>query len=326
MDQGPAITSAASTTFTPGTAGSFTVTTTGYPAAALSEHGSLPGGVAFVDNHNGTATLAGIPATGSNGGILLTITASNGVSPGATQSFTLSVGQPPVITSAASATFTVGTSGSFTITTTPGVPATTTLSESGSLPSGVSFTAGTNGTATLSGTPAAGSGGAYSITISASNAPSVATTQAFTLKVDQGPAITSAASATFTAGVPGSFTITTSGYPAAAFSLYGSLPSGVTFVDNHNGTATVSGTPAASTAGTSSYLDIIANNGVSMEAIQLFTLSVAAKSSTPAGSPLDAAAHDAAMMAVLADSGDGTTDTGMKKGLSASDPALSGGV
>ena len=59
--QAPAITSAGSTTFTTGTAGTFTVTTTGSPTSALSETGALPSGVTFVDNGDGTATLAGTP-------------------------------------------------------------------------------------------------------------------------------------------------------------------------------------------------------------------------------------------------------------------------
>ncbi len=84
-------------------------------------------------------------------------------------------------------------------------------------------------------------------------------------------------------------------------------------MDNHNGTATVSGTPAASASGSSSYLDIIANNGVSMEAIQLFTLTVTAKSNAPGTGATNAATHDAALMAVLADSGGGTTGTGTKR-------------
>jgi hypothetical protein len=327
VDQAPAVTSANNATFKVGTAGTFTVTTSGFPKSTLSETGPLPLNVSFTNNGNGTATLAGAPATGTGGTHSITITASNGVSPNATQSFTLTIDQPPKITSTAGTTFTVGKSGSFTITTTPGVPATTTVSESGPLPSGVSFKAGSNGTATLSGTPAAGSGGVYNVTISAGNAPSSATTQPFTLTVDQAPAITSAAKATFTAGSAGSFTVATTGYPAATFSEIGKLPAGVAFVDNHNGTATLSGTPAASTGSTYSYIDIYASNGVLPEAVQFFTLTVGASSSVKAGVHLsNAATNDAAMMAVLADSSDDTTDTGTKKSLSVSDLALLDGV
>ena len=315
-----AITSAASTTFTAGAPGSFTITTTpGVPATTtLSESGKLPSGVSFTAGTNGTATLSGTPAAGSGGVYSFTITASNAAPSQTTQTFTLTVDQAPAITSAASATLKAGVSGSFTVTT-AGYPAAA-LTESGKLPGGVTFVDNHNGTAALSGTPTAS--GVYTLTINAANGVSPAAAQTLTLTVvaqTRAPAITSAANSTFTVGVPGSFTVTTTGYPVPAISEYGSLPAGVTFLDNHNGTATLSGTPAASAGGTSSYIDIVANNGVSIEAIQLFTLTVAAKSNAPNGGPLNAAAHDAAMMAVLADSAGGTTNVGTKKGLSASD-------
>ena len=84
------------------------MTTTGFPTLGLSETGSLPTGVTFVDNGNGTATLAGTPAAGTSGVYPLTIGASNGVSPDASQSFTLTVDAAPSITSADAATFTRG--------------------------------------------------------------------------------------------------------------------------------------------------------------------------------------------------------------------------
>ena len=37
------------------------MTTTGFPISALTETGALPTGVTFVDNGDGTATLAGTP-------------------------------------------------------------------------------------------------------------------------------------------------------------------------------------------------------------------------------------------------------------------------
>jgi hypothetical protein len=88
----PGITSANSTTFTVGTAGSFTVTTTGAPAPSLTETGTLPSGVTFKSNGNGIGTLGGTPAAGTAGSYPITITASNGVGTAASQSFTLTVG------------------------------------------------------------------------------------------------------------------------------------------------------------------------------------------------------------------------------------------
>ena len=99
VDQPPAITSANSATFETNQSGSFTVNSSGYPVAALSQTGTLPSGVTFVDNGDGTATLAGTPAAGTGETYPLRITASNGVSPDAVQSFVLTVDQPPAITS-----------------------------------------------------------------------------------------------------------------------------------------------------------------------------------------------------------------------------------
>jgi hypothetical protein len=91
--QAPAITSASSTTFVAGRWCSFTVTTTGYPLATLSETVVLPAGLTFTDNGNGTATLQGIPAadTARQTPYGLTIQASNGVGDDASQSFALTI-------------------------------------------------------------------------------------------------------------------------------------------------------------------------------------------------------------------------------------------
>ncbi len=91
----PLVTTGGQKEFTAGSNGTFKVRATGRPRAFLSESGSLPSGVTFVDNGNGTATLSGTPATGSEGPYPIVITASNGVSPDATQRFTLTVGSPP---------------------------------------------------------------------------------------------------------------------------------------------------------------------------------------------------------------------------------------
>lgn len=184
----PAFTSANATAFTIGQAGTFTVTTTGIPTAALGSSGALPTGVTFVDNGNGTATLAGTPAAGSNPSYTLNFTASNGVPPNATQTFTLTVNPgttAPSITSASSTLFNVGSPGTFSVTTT-GMP-TPALSAGGALPTGVTFIDNGNGTATLAGTPAAGSNGSYPLSITASNGTLPNATQSFTLLVNRPP-------------------------------------------------------------------------------------------------------------------------------------------
>ena len=216
VNQAPAITSANNTTFTVGSAGTFTVTTTGFPTGptlVLSQTGTLPSGVTFTDNGNGTATLAGTPAAATGGSYPITITANNGVAPNANQSFTLTVNQAPAITSANATTFTVGSAGTFSVTTT-GFPAPSLARGGVALPTGVTFTDNGNGTGTLAGTPAAGTGGTYAITFTATNSTGATPAQTFTLTVNQAPAITSTNATTFTVGAAGSFNVTTTGFPA----------------------------------------------------------------------------------------------------------------
>ncbi len=274
MDQAPAITSATSTTFTAGNAGSFTVTTTGYPTTALTESGKLARRGHIRGQRQRHGHLGGTPAAGTGGSTRFTINAANGVSPDATQTFTLTVDQAPAITSAASTTFTVGKAGSFTVTTSAWISGDHHPRRSGTLPSGVTFVDNHNGTATLHGTPAAGTGGAYSFTITASNGPSSQTHPDVHAHGGPGAGHHQRCQHHIHAGNAGSFTVTTTGYPTAALTESGKLPGGVTFVDNHNGTATLSGTPTASGIYT---LIISAANGVLPAASQTFTLTVVAQ-------------------------------------------------
>ena len=275
----PAITSASSTTFTAGVEGIFTVQSTGLPTSTLSVAGTLPEWLTFIDNTNGTATILGAPDLGGPSSYTFTVTASNGVSPDSVQTFTLLVVNPsPAILSINNATFVSGISNSFTVKTRLTSPISA-LGFSGTLPSGVTFVPNSNGTATLSGTPPAGSEGSYSLTITASNGTPPNAVQNFTLIVQgtppvlQAPAITSPAVSTFTAGIPGTFTVTTTGTPTSRVTSTGPRPSWLSFVDNTNGTATFMGTP--DTGSDADYqFTITASNGVSPNATQLFVLTV----------------------------------------------------
>ena len=262
INQAPAITSASSTAFTVGSAGSFPVTATGFPTPTLSETGVLPTGVTF---NASTGTLGGTPAAGTGGTYSLSFKASNGIGTDATQSFTLTVNQAPAITSGDNTTFTVGTAGSFTLTAT-GFP-TPTLSKTGTLPSGVTFN---EATGVLSGTPAANMGGNYTLTFTASNGEPPDATQSFTLTVNQTPAITSTDNTTFTVGTAGSFTVTATGFPTPTLSETGTLPSGVTF---NASTGVLSGTPGSNAGGTYS-ITFTAANGASPDSSQNFVLTV----------------------------------------------------
>jgi hypothetical protein len=251
VDQSPAFTSANQTTFVPGTAGEFTVLVTGFPTPVLAAQGAVPSGVSF---DAATGLLSGTPAPGTGGIYPLTFTAGNGIGVNAVQSFTLTVSQAPAFTSPTSATFTVGTAGSFAITAASFPPAV--LSTSSVLPAGVSFNSATG---LLSGTPAAGVGGVDADVV-----------QNFTLTVNQTPAITGPDNATFDVIQAGSFALTVSGFPSPVLSTQGAMPDGVSF---HAATGLLSGTPAAGTGGTYA-VTFTADNGIGAPAVLHFVLTV----------------------------------------------------
>ncbi|MGH8989213.1 MAG: putative Ig domain-containing protein [Acidimicrobiales bacterium] len=91
MGEAPAFQSAASTTFAAGTADTFTVTTTGYPAPSISESGRLPRAVTFATEGNGKAVLSGTPTTSRPRTYTLELTAWNWAGTPVTQRFRLTV-------------------------------------------------------------------------------------------------------------------------------------------------------------------------------------------------------------------------------------------
>jgi subtilase family serine protease len=90
------------------------------------------------------------------------------------------------------------------------------------------------------------------------------------------PAITSAATAAFTIGTPGTFTVRATGTPLPALTEFGNLPSGITF---NSSTGVLGGTAGTGTAG-SYTISFTASNGVGVNATQSFTLTV----NNPSGS------------------------------------------
>jgi hypothetical protein len=88
VEGAPTIYTTNETVFTPGQSGAFNVGVRGYPDSTVTETGPLPAGLTFTTN----GVLYGTPAPGSEGAYPITITASNGSAPDATQAFTIYVG------------------------------------------------------------------------------------------------------------------------------------------------------------------------------------------------------------------------------------------
>ena len=232
----PVITSANNAHFTAGQPGTFTVTTTGFPAPSINETGALPSGVTFTDNNNGTATLGGTPAGGSGGVYPLTIGASN--SCGSTsQSFTLTVCNVINVTNPATTTGTAGAAFSQTFTQT-GAVGTATFTTASTLPAGLSLSS----TGTLSGTPT--QTGTFPITVTVTDSQGCTGTGAtYNLVIGcQTINVTNPATNTGTAGTAFSQTFTQTGaIGGATFTTASALPAGLTL----SAAGVLSGTPTA---------------------------------------------------------------------------------
>ncbi len=262
------ITSANATTVRQGTAFTFNVTSAGTPSATISMTGGLPSGVVFTPLTGGAATLSGTPVVNSFGTYPLVFTATNPAG-STTQAFTLTVGRPPVFTSATTANALTGQAFSFVASAVG--PPTATVTGTGALPSGVTLAPQPDGTLKISGTPGPNSYGTYTVNLTATNTYG-SVKQTLTLNVNSGPSIFSNPSTTFTVGTAGTFTAKSEGLPKPVLSLAGSLPSGVTFVPAANSNGVLSGTPAAGSGGLWSVV-ITSRNSVGATT-QAFTLTV----------------------------------------------------
>ncbi len=292
VGQAPAITSANSATFTVGSAGGFTVTTTGSPIPALSESGALPSGVSFSDNGDGTATILGTPTSGTAGGYPITITAGNGLTPNATQSFSLTVQQGQAITftgpsfalvgSSATLSASGGASGSPVVfSVDPTSTGVCNVTSPGTSPAKLDFTGA--GTCIIDVTQA---GGLYYTA-----APPVT----WSITVDQLPAFTTSASYTTAEGTGFSFPVAASGSPVPLIGLAGgTLPGGLFLSGGYGGTATLVGAPSLGAGVYSFTLSASSSAGLTTQA---FTLTVTAPPAfTPAASATFTAGQPASFL------------------------------
>jgi hypothetical protein len=257
--------SAPSASFTVGSSDTFSVTTTGFPTPSLAESGTLPSGVTFTNNGNGTATLAGTPALGTVGSYAITITASNGVPPDATQSFTLTVSgaastttptaSPSSSTHGAKVKYTASVSSS-----TSGTPTGTVAFSIGSvnlcmatLKSGKATCASTKaptGTDTVSAAYSGDTSFATSVgttTLSVTPAPTTTTASVVPTTTTKGKSVTYSAKVTSAGGAPGGQVTFTIGSKVMCSATIKAGTASCTSTKAPKGTDTVSATYKGST-------------------------------------------------------------------------------
>jgi hypothetical protein len=294
-----------SATFIAGAPNAVTLTSTGAVTPVTwrfdTSAPSWPSWLTPIDNGDGTATLTGTPLLNVTG------TFNPFLGPGAygsipiLRAYPVNVVNIPVFFSPNTATFTVGTQGSFLVRANRGAIGLVDI-----LPTGLSFYPGNTLQcllfnivgACLTGTPAAGTGGQHILTLTDDAGNLGSTSQSLTVNIYEAPQITSPDSATFFTGMPGSFRVTTTGFPSLStqpvppnstpptspndgkgmyFTVTG-LPAGLQFSNLTpagfaSGTLTIQGTPSAGDVGTHQ-VQITAQNGVGSTAQQTLELDV----------------------------------------------------
>ena len=151
---------------------------------------------------------------------------------------------PPAITSASTVMMPVNDITHFTVTTS-GFPLVH-FGNTQNLPAWLTVTDKDNGTADVRGLPPLGTTGSFPVALRAFNSVGGSATQTLMVTVTGPPTITSPSSAVFKAGVPNSFIVTTTGDPKPSIGQNQTLPGWLSLTDNHDGTATFSGTPPVS--------------------------------------------------------------------------------
>ena len=92
VNQPPAVAVASRLTFRAGRHVRYRITSSGFPAPVLSEHGRIPRGLSFRAGSDGTALIVGKPARGDKGKrYAITITASNHIGHAATKKVTIRI-------------------------------------------------------------------------------------------------------------------------------------------------------------------------------------------------------------------------------------------
>ena len=232
--QAPAITSVLNANGVVGQPFSYTITASGASPITFSAQ-PLPNGLSLSG-----VTLSGTPVTAGTTSVALGASNSFGSDNSKTLILTINPAGSASITSALTASGSVGTAFSYTVTVSGTAPVTITT---GTLPSWLTFTASS---AALSGTPPASATGTLNVSLSASN--SIGTDNemlVITINASGSPSITSALTVSATAAQRFTYTITASSSGNATITFGATpLPAWLTLSG-----VTLSGTPAATDVG-----------------------------------------------------------------------------
>ena len=220
-----------------------------------------PAWLTFTDNSDGTATLSGTPSSadiGIDNSVTIEVSDPGGLSD--TQSFTVNVTNvvdgPSFTSSPPAAGATQDAAYTYNITATdpdPGETAQLSFAAT-TLPAWLTLTDNNDGTATLSGTPGAVDVFTNNdVVIEVSDPGGLSDTQSFTVdvaNVNDAPVFTSMPITAVTEGSAYSYTITVVDPDLDGVTISATtLPAWLTFMDNGDGTATLTGSPTGAEVG-----------------------------------------------------------------------------
>ncbi|MEI6232740.1 MAG: PKD domain-containing protein [Planctomycetota bacterium] len=295
-DAAPSITSALTTTGVVAQTFSYQITANGFPGATYTAS-PLPDGLTYSLGYIfGTPTSVGVTN--------VTLTATNSVGTD-TKNLAITINQAPTIVSSLVATGQVGQAFSYTLQAL-GSPASTFTT--GTLPAGLTLVGNK-----ILGTPTIGS--ITNVTLTASNGILPNDQKTLVITINQSPVITSTLTATGSVGKVFSYTIQSTGIPAATYTA-APLPTGLSLVGN-----IISGTP---TSIGSTDVVLTASNGIAPDDAKTVTITVTPVapifSSTPSAAPnpalvgaliqFNGAATNPLPLTYAWDFGDGSTGTG----------------
>ncbi|MGH8014919.1 MAG: putative Ig domain-containing protein, partial [Candidatus Zixiibacteriota bacterium] len=216
---------------------------------------TLPAGATFNDNGNGTGTFNWTPNFTQSGVFNITFRAIDDSLAVDTEIVTITVNdvpQPPDLAPIGNRSVNEGVNLNFNISATD-VDGTTPTFTSSTLPSGATLNDNGNGTATLNWTPAFLQSGVYPITFRATDGTLVDTeiVQITVNNVPQAPVLAPIGNRSVNENVNLNFVISATDADGTTPTFNTStLPTGATFVDNANGTATFNWTPDFTQSGT----------------------------------------------------------------------------
>ena len=276
-----------------------------------------PNWLTFNDNGNGSATLSGAPSNADFGANPVTLVVTDAAGVAVEQSFSINVdnaNDAPTFTSTPVASATEDITYSYAITSTDPDAGDTRVITALSLPTWLVLTDNGDGTASLDGTPMNGDVGSASVVLSVTDALGASDNQSFTITVanaNDAPAFTSTPVTAALQDITYTYNITTSDPDAGDTRAITATvkPNWLTFNDNGNGTATLSGAPSNADFGANPVTLVVTDAaGVAVE--QSFSINVdnandaPTFTSTPVASATEDIAYSYAITSTDPDAGD----------------------